>query len=197
MEFKENALRFYAAMLFLLLPAVNAAAQKVKYMDLIVLLTAKQYEKAEPFLKKYLKENDDNPNAFLYMGIIFQEKALKVDPLLNTEPLNATIDSAVLFYDKAYKSITDKELRKNDEYYEAYTRRDLRTGKFVIKLSDVQLDIENQMHGLKNRREKANLLKKYLGESAASYAKANTLYKSLLATYGSERKFLLRADEEM
>jgi len=58
-----------------------------------------------------------------------------------------------LFYDKAFKGITEKELRKNDEYYEAYLRRDLRTGKFVIKLSDVQLDIDNKVHFLKEKKK--------------------------------------------
>ncbi len=180
-----------------LLSFLSASAQKVKYKDLIVLLTAKQYEKAEPFLKKYLKENDENQNAFLYMGIIFQEKTLKMDPLIHTDILCATIDSSMLNYDKAYKGITDKELRKNDEYYEAYMRRDLRTGKFVIKLSDVQLDIENRIHGLKDKKERVKQLKYYFDESVTAYAKANTLYKSLLSIYGSEKEFFLRSDDEM
>ncbi len=140
---RKMLIRFFLVMLIGLLPGHLLLAQKVKYKDLIVLLTSKQYEKAEPFLKRYLKENDDNPNAFLYMGIVFQEKSATIDPLLHTEILCSNLDSATLFYDKAFKGINEKELRKNDEYYEAYTRRDLRTGKFVIKLSDVQLDIEN------------------------------------------------------
>jgi hypothetical protein len=183
--------------LILAILSFSAQAQKVKYKDLIVLLTSKQYDKAEPFLKRYLKENDDNPNAYLYMGITFQERSLREDPLLRSEFLCATIDSALLNYDKAYKTITDKELRKNDEYYEPYMRRDLRTGKFVIKLSDVQLDIENRTHNLKERKEKVKQLKAHFDESAAAYTKAGGIYKSMQAKYGSEKEFFLRSDEEM
>src|SRR5579859_1387775 len=96
------------------LGGTTATAQKIKYKDLIVLLTSKQYEKAEPFLKRYVRENDDNPNAFLYMGILFQDKTTRMDPLMHTDILCANLDSANSFYDKAYKTITDKELRRND-----------------------------------------------------------------------------------
>src|SRR5258705_8504694 len=197
MKMLKMLMRFFLVMLIYLWPCHILLAQKVKYKDLIVLLTSKQYEKAEPFLKRYLKENDDNPNAFLYMGIVFQEKSAKMDPLLHTEILCSNFDSATLFYDKAFKGINDKELRKNDEYYEAYTRRDLRTGKFVIKLSDVQLDIENRMRSLKEKKERVRLLKNYLDESSLKYNKANSIYKSLQKTYGTEKEFFLRSDEEM
>ena len=129
-------------------------SQKIKYKDLIVLLNAKQFDEAEPFLKKYLKDNDDNPNALLYMGMIYQEKSSKMDALKQTEALVSQIDSAILFYQKASKGITEKELSRNEEYYEMYNRRDLRTGKFGIKLSDVQLDIENRM----KLKDKAKLI---------------------------------------
>ncbi len=186
---------YIVSTLFLLSFAVSA--QKVKYKDLIVLLTSKQYEKAEPFLKRYLKENDDNPNAYLYMGIVFQEKSAKDDPLLQTAVLSANIDSAVINFDKAYKTITEKELRRNDEYYETYMRRDLRSGKFVIKLSDVQLDVETRMKNLKERKEKVKQLREYFEESSAAYLRAQVLYKSMLQRYGSERGFFLKSDDEM
>ncbi|GHN02773.1 hypothetical protein WSM22_42620 [Cytophagales bacterium WSM2-2] len=186
--------RFVAA-LVLLFVSLGASAQKVKYKDLILLLTSKQYEKAEPFLKRYLKENNDNPNAYLYMGITFHEKALKNDPLTQTEILCSNIDSALLNYDKAYKTIDDRELRKNDEYYEAYMRRDLRTGKFVIKLSDVQLDVENRTKGLKDKKEKVKSLKRYFTEASDSYAKSNGVFKNLTSQYANDKEFYLRADD--
>jgi hypothetical protein len=55
---------FIKIVALMLLVSSAAHAQKVKYKDIFGLLKTKQYEAAEPFLRKYLKENDDNPNAF-------------------------------------------------------------------------------------------------------------------------------------
>ena len=84
---------------FFIFQCTFSIAQKVKYKDLIELLNAKQYEIAEPFLKKYLKDNTTNPSAYIYMGIIFQENAAKNDVLKQTDALLTTIDSAIYFYE--------------------------------------------------------------------------------------------------
>ncbi|MBS1490583.1 MAG: hypothetical protein JSS93_08650 [Bacteroidetes bacterium] len=177
------------------LSSIGLFAQKVRYKDLISLLTSKQYEKAEPFLKKYLKDNTDNPNAYLYMAIIFQDKTLRMDPLLHTEVMTANLDSAMFFYDKAYKTITEKELRRNDDYYEAYSRRDPRTGKFVIKLSDVQLFMDDQIKAGKEKKIKINYLKTYFIESEKAYGRALAIFKSLQGEYVTDKILYLRADE--
>lgn len=172
-----------------------AFGQKVKYKELFVLLNAKQYDQAEPFLRKYLAENDDNPNAYLFMGIIFQEKAANNDVLKHTEIMISNLDSAVIFYDKAYKQIDDKEIRRNDEYYQAYNRRDLRTGKFGVKLSDVQFDIEKKMQALKERKVLVQELKTHYTNAESRYAKAQFLYKDVQLKYGDIKTLFLRSDE--
>jgi hypothetical protein len=183
--------------LFVFLLLVNFAyAQKVKYKDIFGLLSTKQYEQAEPFLKKYLNVNDDNPNAFLFMAMIFQEKSAKMDVLKQTREAMYFGDSAMLYYDKAYKTIDEKELRKNKEYYQAYNRRDLRTGEFGVKLSDVQFDIEKRIQALKERNDKLKMMKYYFVLSDSLYRKSNRSYQKLQQQYPLERQLLLRADEQ-
>jgi hypothetical protein len=190
---KIGLIGFLSTAIFLLSFDVNG--QKVKYKDIFGLLSTKQYETAEPFLKKYLKDNDDNPNAFLFMGIIFHEKSAKMDILKQTPIVIANIDSAVIFYDKALKSIDEREVRKNDEYYQAYNRRDLRTGEFGVNLSDIQFDVEKKIQALKEKIDRVKMVKHYFVLADTSYKKANKVYTSLQATYPSERQLYLRADE--
>lgn len=169
--------------------------QKVKYKDLFGLLSSKQYEQAEPFLKRYLKDNDDNPNAFLFMGIIFQEKAGKNDVLKQTKIALANIDSALIFYAKAYATITEKEVKRNDEYYQAYNRRDLRTGEFGVKLSDIQFDLEKKKEALLERAGKIKMTKFYFTMADSLYKKSNQLYVGLQSKYKDETSLYLRYNE--
>jgi hypothetical protein len=171
--------------------------QKVKYKDIFGLLSTKQYEAAEPFLKKYLVENQDNPNAFLFMGIIYQEKSAKDDLLKQTPRVIASMDSAIYFYNKAYQTITEKEIKRNDEYYQMYNRRDLRTGEFGVKLSDVQFDLEKRIEGLRERIDKVKMVRHYFSLSDSLYKKCNTLYRAVQAAYPGQRELYLRGDQPL
>jgi hypothetical protein len=178
-----------------ILPLHPAYAQKIKYKDIYALLSAKQYDAAEPLLSRYLKETTDNPNAYLYMGMVLQEKALKDDILKHTALTISHIDSAVVFYDKAHKSVTEKEIKKNSEFYQAYNRRDLRSGEFGVKLSDIQFDLEKRMEGLRERIDRIKMTKHYFALSDTLYKKTNAVYRSLQAKYPGRKEFYLRADD--
>jgi hypothetical protein len=177
---------------FLLSPAYG---QKIKYKEIWGLLSTKQYESAEPFLKRYLKDNTDNPNAYLYMGIIFQEKSAKDDVLKQTTRMVANMDSAIFFYDKAYKAITEKNVKHNDEYYAMYNRRDLRTGEFGVKLSDIQFDLEKKMEGLRERIDRVKMVKYYFSLADTLYKRTNELYKSIQVQYPGVNELYLRSTE--
>lgn len=186
--------RFLNITFFVLVSSLTFG-QKVKYKDLYSLLSTRQYEAAEPILKNYLKENTDNPNAYLYMAIILHEQALADDVLKDTERALSDIDSAIYFYTKAAAGITEKEIKKNKEYYEAYSRRDLRTGEFGVKLSDVQLEIETKINSLRERTDKVKMVKYYFVKSEELYNKSQKTYAELNRSFVSEKELYLRANE--
>lgn len=191
MVFKKNTLTilFTVGLIFM------ASGQKIKYKDLFVLLNAKQYKEAEPFLKKYLKETQDNPHAFLSMGYIYEDKSTTNDVLKETEKLVSNIDSAVLYFDMAFKTITERELKKNDEYYQAFSRRDLRTGEFGLKISDIQFDLEKRMKALRERNVLVKNAKQKFLFVQEVYNHSTTLFKKIAEGYKNQREFYLRADD--
>lgn len=177
--------------------SVNAHAQKIKYKDLFLLLSAKQYAQAEPFLKRYLKENQENPNALLFMGFIYEEKALVADVLKETERQGVMSDSAIQFIDKAFKLIDERELKKNDEFYQMYNRRDLRTGEFGLKLSDVQFDLEKRIKALKDRKAAVLALKSKFLLTEKLYVATGNQYGSITSGYLNDKQLFLRGDQKL
>lgn len=184
---------WFLSLLFL---AQHTFAQKVKYKDIFALLSSKQYDQAEPFLKRYLREETDNPNAFLFMAIIYHEKTAKDDILKQTNIALQHMDSAVFFYDNALKTIDEREIKKNKDYYQSYNRRDLRTGEFGVKLSDIQFDLEKKIEGLKARINGVKTTKLYFTLADSLYGRCNATFVDLQNSYSSEREFLLRAEEK-
>lgn len=170
--------------------------QKVKYKDIFALLNSKQYEQAEPFLRKYVKENDDNPNAYLFMGIIFQDRAMRSDILKATKAAIVNMDSAILFYGKTLAIITEKEVRRNDEYYQMYNRRDLRTGEFGVKLSDIQFDLQKRTETLKERIDKVKMVRYHFMLADSLYRRTQALYVGLQTAYPGQNEMYLRADDK-
>jgi len=179
----------------LVLIASSAWGQKVKYKDLIELLNARNYEVAEPFLKRYLKENTDNVSAYLYMGITYQDKAQRNDILKQPDVLVDNIDSAIFFLEKVAPLITERELKRNDENYQMYLRRDVRTAEFSINLSDVTLDIETRLKNLKERKEKIKSLNEYFKAAERQYNSTQERYKKVQAQFANDKEFYLRMDE--
>jgi hypothetical protein len=181
--------------LFLIAAILPAAGQKVKYKDIYALLSTKQYDQAEPFLKNYLKENIDNSNAFLFMGTIYTEKIAGDDILTQTDKAIQHMDSAILYYDKALKLLTEKELKKNKEYYESYNKRDLSTGEFGVKLDYVHFDLEKRITALKEQIDKIKMVKYYFTSAESLYKRSQDVFLVIQQSYPGYRELYLRADE--
>ncbi|WP_425390832.1 hypothetical protein [Ekhidna sp.] len=137
----------------LIIMSLGSTAQKLKYKDIYPYLKSKNYEKGIPQLKQYLAvgENSEEASPNLEMGIWLHERLKNID---DEAQLTEVGDSAVYFLKKAKNLIDEKEVKKREEYYLEFKRRDLRTGKFGVKVSDVHLDIENRIDDIRKRQEK-------------------------------------------
>lgn len=163
----------------LLLISSTSLAQKVKYKDLFILLKAENYKDADPYLRTFLKNNPEAPHANYSMGKMLQYYMNQGDVLNGRQRLGELADSALMYYKNAANLITEKEVKKHkDDYYLDFRRRDLRTGKFAVKISDVQYDIEN-------RTEAVSLFKKSLTDMVTHLDKAKTFYKAVQESYNS------------
>lgn len=167
--------------------------QKVKYKDLYLLLAAKDYEKAEKYLRLFLIQDPDHPNANFNAALFYEYKMNQQDMLKQSDNWLAYADSTIRFFNKSYGLITEKEVKKNDDYYQDYFRRDLRTGKYGVKLADVQLDIETRLEVLKTQSDLVAGMSNSFNAFVSAYDSAFTRYNQIHEGYEDYTVFIFNA----
>jgi len=187
-----------AVVFILLIAASNSMAQKLKYKDIFALIESKDYDTAIPQINAFLNDskNEDHANAHLQKGLYFEQKIEKYHIISDSTALLQESDSAIFFLNKAKSLISDKELKKNSEYYQSFYRRDLRTGDFGIKLSDVSLDLEKKITALQDLSKYAKIICTNLKIADRNYKLSNEQYRLIASLYGSQNDFFLIATEK-
>ncbi|MCV9387218.1 hypothetical protein [Reichenbachiella ulvae] len=180
------------------LVALSSLAQRIKYKDVYPMLEVKNYDAAIPMLRQFLSDdkNDDHANAHLQMGMYYEGKVANYHLIEDSTAIISAADSALFYFEKASKLIDDKELRKNDEYYQMYYRRDLRTGDFGIKLSDVQLDVENKIKATRAIVENAGEVYQTLFTINKNYGFCHDAYASFVSRYRTKKNFYIRCNQD-
>ncbi|GEM_PF-6828789 len=173
-------------------------AQKIKYKDIFPTLEAKNYDQGEPLLRQFFSnvKNADEPNANLQMAYILEQKALSARVIEDSTILYQNADSAILFFQKCKTLIDDKELKKNDDYYREFYRRDLRTGEFGIKLSDIQLAIDDKTAALRKRMTNAHAINDNVALIDRTYSASQKLFTDLMVEYNDYNDFVMEATSE-
>jgi hypothetical protein len=176
----------------------NAHSQKIKYKDIFPLIENKDYETAIPKINAFLSnsKNADHANANFQKGLYYEHKTQDFHVISDSTMLLESCDSAIHFLTIAKELITDKELKKNSDFYQAFYRRDLRTGDFDIKLSDVQLDIEKKLQSMESLYKYARIIHRNLIIGDRNYTASNEQYKHLTTLYGDENDFALMSNEQ-
>jgi hypothetical protein len=186
------------AIAFFILISSPLLAQKIKYKDLFPILESKNYAEGGPMLSSFLSDpkNAEEANAHLQMGFMLENQLMAFDPIADSVAFFSKGDSAVSFFTIAKNLITEKELKKNDKYYQTFFRRDLRTGDFGIKISDVHLDIEKKIEGVEKKIAEVKTLNKRLLSLSKNYKKSALIYKSFVDQFLRYNAFLIGADDD-
>ncbi|MCF6351610.1 MAG: hypothetical protein L3J06_01230 [Cyclobacteriaceae bacterium] len=185
-----------ALLILVLFSTLSVHAQKVKYKDLYVLLRAKNYKDGSNFLLKFLADNPGHPNANYQMGLMLEFKLAEYDLLKESEGIINRADSAILYFNKAYSFINEKEVKKyDDDYYALFKRRNLRTGKFEVILSDVQLDIENRKNVLEKKKIDIISINLAFENYFKFYERARLTYEGIKELYKDELSLWLGAND--
>ncbi|GAA5041230.1 hypothetical protein GCM10011506_42740 [Marivirga lumbricoides] len=182
--------------LIICISGFSGFSQKVKYKNLFPILQSKDYITAEPLLIAYLKDTKDEANPYFYLGEILSGKLDSTVIFPTSGTYDSIADVAISAYKNAISLVNDKEVRKNDEYYMAYNRRDLRTGKFGIKISDIHLDYEEKINFITKRKAavaKIHLQKKETDSIATSL---NKNISELKYKFQDEQSFYFRSTKE-
>ncbi len=185
--------------IFFLLTVSSANGQKLKYKNIFPLLQAKNYAQGEPQLRQFLTDpkNQEEPNAHLQFGYILESHAEKLNVVTDSIALIRYSDSIAIAFNKAKLLIDDKEIRKNEDYYQQFHRRDLRTGDFGIKLSDIQLELDNKIERYRLVSRKTKQLAGSLPGLQSTYEKSNEIYKNLTKQFKTENALALSANQEI
>ncbi|MFQ3214539.1 MAG: hypothetical protein ACI9XJ_001699 [Marivirga sp.] len=191
---KLKYLIFFTSLIFT--AATSIAQKKVKYKNLFPLLQSLDYKNAESDLLIYLSDTKDEPNPYYYYGEIVSAKLDSTEIFPTPTAYDSLIDVAIEAYKKAISLIDDKEVRKNDEFYMAYNRRDLRTGKFGIKISDVHLDYENKVIALQKKKSSVAKLYTLKKEADGTFATLLKEVTRISDKFPDEKSFMLRTGKE-
>ena len=159
---------------------IPGISQKVKYKDLFILLKAENYSDADRYLRAFLKEEPKHPNANYYMGRMLQNYLEELELIDEQERIVELADSSIIYLNRSLSLSTEKYIKKNaDNYYEEFKRRDMRSAKFVVKLSDIQLDMEERMAAVEKFKADASNLFTHFSLAVSYYDSALNYYNIL------------------
>lgn len=187
---------YFTAILWVCL-SFYSQAQKIKYKDVFPLLYPQQTHAGIEKLRLFLavEKNQNEAHANYQLGEYYYTKYLTIDVLSDTANMVAYADSAKILFTKAIGLIDEKELKKNDDYYQSFYRRDLRTGAFGIKISDVHLDLENKVKGIEARNLLVIQLHQLLASMSATQQAQIRSFNSIIENNTSFETFLFYMDQ--
>jgi hypothetical protein len=105
------------AYILLFLTPLLANAQRVKFRDLVPLLSTYSPERQKNELKEYLAADLDHPNTNFRLALLYEANYKNADPLTDYAFAMANAEQATNRYIKSKQLVDEREVNRNEEYY--------------------------------------------------------------------------------
>ena len=163
-----------------------------KYKDIFPQIITADEENAFEILNEFLQTNLDHPNANFRIALIYSERFKATDALKEYDKAIALAEQAKTKFFKSKIVVTDKEFKKNDEYYIG-----LVNDGGVPTFADIQNVIKSEEEQLDAFRIKAPEIFTQFTHSVEKYDQAVKAFASIVGSYGSLKELYLLYDDSL
>lgn len=195
---KQIIYKYWLLLLLCCASLAPAYGQKIKYSrDIYPLIQEGNYLQAYRMLHIYLQKDPDAINAYYQLARISELRANRFDPLLQGHIVMRYADSCIHYFSEFDKRLTEKELRKNAEYYEDFfDEEDKASGKPKIDISEVKPVIQEKIAYYRRLKENLATILHYFGKAIEHYEASLNIYNHFTEQYYTYKELLMLADRQ-
>ena len=185
--------------MLLLLSAKPLLSQKLKYKDIQEQLLTSDSLTIYPLLKTFIKQDTAHAHAHFTIARIFSGMARKSDPLREFNNSVKLSDSALFYFIKSKRLITEKEIRKNMEMYDFLLTAEEKKSKDdeIILMNKIRRNLDSNIDFFKNHLVNIKLIFNCFSKASENYSFANTHYVKINTDFNSLKELYLMSDDSL
>jgi hypothetical protein len=186
-------------LLLILLSAIPLLGQKLKYKDIQEQLLASDSMTIYPVLKAFIKQDTGHAHAHFTLARIFSGLAKKSDPIREFNNSIKLSDSALFYFSKCKRLLTEKEIRKNSDMYMFLLTEEERKSKDdeVILTNKITENINSHILFFQTHLRNIRLIFNCFSRASENYAFANTHYVKINTDFNSLKELYLIAGDSL
>ena len=170
--------------------AMSLFAQK--YKDIFPQIISANSENSFEILNSYLQNNLDHPNANLRVALIYADRYKSTDALREYEKAIALAEQAKIKLFKARLVLTEKEVKKNEEYY--FGLSNVSGAPVYSELTNLIISEEQQVAEF---LQKAPVIFSQFISSVEKYDQAVKTFAGIVGSYASLKELYLLYDDSL
>ena len=194
MTTKNMQLKYFFIFTFFILTSTTIYAQRnLKYKNVYKTVVEGSKSEAYSLLLVFQKQEPYFANTYLQLGLIAENWAKEYDALVERKDVDFFIYNTSLYFGLAKSKIDDKEIRKNQKYYQNIGRfKDLQK----IKSEDVNGFLTDKIVANNEYKKNVDIVTNFFNSSIKHYNNCIRIFKGINQKNNKIKDIYLTADDE-